>query len=338
MRKIATAVLPAMVKPALVMVLAGALPALAQTPAGDPPQPTETVTATAAPLTDAAIQEFVKTHTAPSQITGKIPRWARGICVRTQGLPSALGDAVTSRIKAVIREIGAPLAPETCDFNAAIFFDARPQEVLDDIAARAPDLLGYHEAAQAKSVATIRHPVQAWYATQTRDLRGVVLHDVPDPSVLCDTVDMDVMSANLPLVGGGRVDFNKYKVALESKAEKCSPRRVTGNRLRDGLTSEFANVTVVASLDTLNKHQLAPVADYIALLMLSQTQAFDTCQKMDSIANLLVPGCDFANSLKGLTAGDLAYLKAIYRADAGGTLVMQQQAIANEMKKLLAEK
>ena len=86
---------------------------------------------------------------------------------------------------------------------------------------------------------------------------------------------------------------------------------------------------------TRGNHQLGAIADYIALLALSQTESFETCQKMQSIANLLVPGCDVENRIDGLTDGDIAFLKALYRADNGGTLVAQQTAIADEMKKTL---
>src|SRR4051812_41279387 len=127
-----------------VLLLAAMAPALAQNAA-----PTETVSVQAAPMSDTQIQGFVKTYTAPAVMTGQIPRWARGICVRVQGLPQELAEAVANRLKTVIGEIKAPLAKEPCDLNAAIFFDSNPQEVLDDIANRAPDLLGYHEIAQA---------------------------------------------------------------------------------------------------------------------------------------------------------------------------------------------
>ena len=48
-----------------------------------------------------------------------------------------------------------------------------------------------------------------------------------------------------------------------------------------------------------------------------------------------MPGCDAGSQVTGLMRGDMAFLKALYRADTGGTLVMQQASIRNEMKKLL---
>jgi hypothetical protein len=85
-------------------------------------------------------------------------------------------------------------------------------------------------------------------------------------------------------------------------------------------------------------HELAAVADYLAMLMLSRTEAFATCQPVESVANLLIPGCDPGNRLKGLTPADMAYLKALYRADPGATLAMQLQQISTAIKKEIGEK
>jgi hypothetical protein len=325
---------------ALALLMASALPALAQ----DTPTlaaPTETVQVEAAPLSDDAIRSFVSTYAAPSLMIGKIARWTKPICVRTQGLPKELNEVVANRIRTVIREVGAPLDKDNCALNAGIYFDGRPQLVLDDIALRAPELLGYHEVAQARSVATMRHPIQAWYATETRDNNGARIADTPGTTPLCDSVQSsDIWQSGGSGLSSGtlRVDTAKYNNVLQEMQKFCGKRAVTGNRVNDGLSSEFTAVTIVASMDTVNYHELAAVADYIALLMLSQTSAFAACQQMDSIANLLVPGCDVGNRIKGLTQGDIAYLKALYRAKADGLLVMQQASIATEMKKALAER
>ena len=70
-------------------------------------------------------------------------------------------------------------------------------------------------------------------------------------------------------------------------------------------------------------------------MILSQTKAFDVCQKMETIANMLVPNCDQGAPATGLTPGDTAFLKGLYKADIGGTLVAQQSSIRSEMKKAL---
>jgi hypothetical protein len=291
----------------------------------------------AAPLPDEVITGFVKTYSAPSLLTGKIPRWAQGICLKTQGLPRELSEAVSGRILTVAKEVGAPVQNQPCGLNVVIIFDPDPQAVMDDIAANHEELLGPHEKAQIKDVSKVRHPVQAWYATGTRDAKGVWQADTTLTTPYCDGIDNNTleMSGGALVGGGARVNPQRYQAVLGDWQRYCNRQYSTGSRVRNGITSEFAAVTIVASLDTVNYHELGALADYIALLALSQTEAFDSCQKMETIANLLIPGCDVNNRISGLTPGDIAYLKALYHADAGGNLVAQQAAITSEMKKTL---
>jgi hypothetical protein len=231
--------------------------------------------------------------------------------------------------------VGAPVQKQPCDLNTVVIFDQKPQDVLDDIAANHADLLGVHDQAQAKDLAKVRYPVQAWYATATRDEKGLVVTDTKKDMPLCGTSDENVFSMSPDMKGGPRVDVARYMKSLGDKARDCGQRNVTGNRLRDGARSQMSAVTVVASMDTVQYHELSAVADYLALVILSQTKAFETCEKMETVANLLVPRCDLDNRIRGLMPGDIAFLKALYKADTGGTLAAQQSAIAGEMKKLL---
>ena len=304
------------------------------------PAATETVKVQAGAMPDAVVTGFVKTFTAPSQLSGKIPRWYTGICLKTQGLPPELAEAVSKRILAVAAEVGARTQPQPCDLNAVVIFDPDPQSVMDNIAAHHEELLGTHDPAQTKELAKVRYPIQAWYATETQDDKGVSTIDTKDQSAQCDGLDMttQVGAAGDLKNGGMRTDPARLARVTEDAQRYCGHRYDTGSRVRDGVHSHIVAVTVVAAMDAVNYHELGAVADYLALMILSQTKAFDTCEKMETVANLLVPACDLNNRVNGLMPGDLAFLKALYRADTGGTLVAQQAAIAGEMKKVLAER
>ncbi len=312
-------------------------PVFAQ-PAAPAPLEAETVKVQAATIPDSAVAGFVKTFTEPSALSGKIPRWYAPICLKTQGLARELGDAVTRRILQVAQEIGAPVDKQPCALNTTVIFDTDPQGVLDDIAAHDAVLLGPHDPAQTREVAKVRYPIQAWYGTETQDEKGVVRQDTKDQSPLCESIDMSSIETG---TGDLKAPFKAVLPStltdrVRNVQRSCGNRVVTGNRLRDGLHSHLSTVTVVASMDTVRYHELAAVADYLALVILSQTKAFDKCEKMETVANLLVPACDLDNRIKGLMPGDMAFLKALYKADTGGTLVAQQASITAEMKKLLA--
>lgn len=319
-------------KIALAMMLVLPAPLLAQ-----PSVAPETVKVQAATIPDSAVTGFVHTFTEPSLLSGKIPRWFNGICVRTQGLPRELSDAVTKRIVEVANMVGAPVQDQPCTLNTVVIFDPDPQGVMDDIAARHGELLGPHDPGQTEALKKVRFPVQAWYATTTQDNNGITVVDTTADQTNCGTTDENVFNGSPTgaLTGGIKINPTAYANVANNMRRDCGKRVVKGSLLRDGVRSQLAAVTVVASMDTVQYHELAAVADYLALVILSQTKAFETCEKMETVANLLVPRCDLDNRVKGLMPGDLAFLKALYRADTGGTLVMQQASIANEMKKLL---
>lgn len=319
-----------------VLAILAALPAFTVAPGiAQPAAEPETVKVQAAHMPDEVLSGFVKTFTEPSQLSGKIPRWFTGICLKTEGLPRELSDAVTKRILEIARDVGAPVQAQPCPLNTVVIFDSNPQAVMDDIAAHNAELLGAHDPAQTTELAKVRFPVQAWYATATRDNDGNLAADTKKDMPLCGSSDDNYFVGTADMKGGLKIDVGKYSKAINDKRRDCGQSVVTGNRLRDGLRSQMSAVTVVASMDTVRYHELAAVADYLALVILSQTKTFNNCKKMETVANLLVPRCDLDSRIKGLMPGDTAFLKALYKADTGGTLVAQQSSITSEMKKLL---
>ena len=108
-----------------------------------------------------------------------------------------------------------------------------------------------------------------------------------------------------------------------------------GLRGNEGRAGGFRAITVVASADLLKQHKPATLADYIALLALTRLSSSDACQPVQTIANLLKEGCTFAVRSDAMTAGDLAFLLALYRAVQRPSAASQLGAITNEMKRAL---
>ena len=79
----------------------------------------------------------------------------------------------------------------------------------------------------------------------------------------------------------------------------------------------------------LGEYQVGTLADYIAMLALSQVASLDACQPLGSIVNLLAPRC--ANAPAQLTTSDMGYLRGIYSMSADGNLRMQQDGITHSM-------
>jgi hypothetical protein len=269
--------------------------------------PTENVTVIAPkPVPDAVLHEFVKSYTQVSPASGKIARWRTGVCPVVTGLPVAGNRLVTGRVRQVASNVGAPVGAAACKPNIDIVFTLNPQVLLDGIRIRDHVLLGYHEAAQEKSLATVRHPVQAWYATQTADLNGATAVD-------------DKLRNN----GGfkiGPVFFPEGTV-----------NHTSGSRLSDGLSSELYHAVIVIDLAKVTGHTIGALGDYAAMLALAQTQSFEACAPVASIANLVSRECDAALKSNGVTGSDLAYLRGLYSIDPRDSLMRQKDEIAAGM-------
>jgi hypothetical protein len=107
----------------------------------------------------------------------------------------------------------------------------------------------------------------------------------------------------------------------------------SGFRARDGLSSGFFNILIVAEPAKLLDYEVGSLADYITMLALSQPASLDSCQELPSVSNMLAPGC--ASTTRRITNGDLAYLHALYKLQDGNFLVVQRDYIRDEMDKAL---
>ena len=285
----------------------------AVSPALPQPRPaTETVTVTGqkiAPVPRAVIDKMITTRIAPTRLAGKIARWKDPICPETFGVKPEWAAAVTQRIRDVAVTAGARVETKSpCTANVTIVFTTTPQALLDDIAAHRPGLLGYHESVtEIKAQAMMRHPIQAWYATETRDFMG---QTHPDNKDYCDR--------------------QHPKYAPDPDMTACT-YITSGMTLDDGISSDFSTVLVVADWNTLGSHPFSAIADYIAMFVLSQTKSFDSCDALPTIANLMSQSCDAQWKTDALTEGDIAYLHALYKMQPGGNLHSQQNDIARGM-------
>jgi hypothetical protein len=245
------------------------------------------------------VRNFIDMATMPSPI-GQVSRWKVAICPKTTGMRPAFTDFVSKRIREIGRQIGAPVNPsESCSPNLQIIFTDHPQEMLDTIRTKLPELLGYHYAPQAKELATVVNPIQGWYATASRDRNNQFMVD------------------------------NPYGLNMAT---------VEGTRLRTGLRSEFIAVTVVVDLGTVENQEVGAISDHIAMLAFAQAKAFEHCHEVPSITNMLLD-CAPEMKAVALTSYDRAYLKALYAInDRDAERHLLNGDIAFMMRKFLAEK
>jgi hypothetical protein len=256
---------------------------------------------------------FVESHAAPSRI-GQMTRWSQPVCPTTFGLSAEMNAFVSQRVKDVAAEVGAPSG--TCQSDVVIVFTSQPQALLDSVRRRAPVLLGFHYPAQAKRIATVAHPIQAWYVTATASDAGG--HGLGGAGT-------GLLQGALSAVGGpgrgGVLD------------DGCcgAPGGCAGSHFTVCLSSEFVAAVVVVNRDEVAGMSIGSVADYVSMLVLSRVDLNQGCSQPDSITNLLAAACPQAARPTALTDTDLAYLKALYAIDMARLMWVQRGSVADLM-------
>ena len=283
-------------------------------PAMSADTPIEQVIVTAPKLPE-EIKNFVQSYATRSLAgDGVISRWKNGVCPATFGFADTHdNEFVTLRIRQIAALVGAPVAETPCGINIHVYFSAEPQQLLDGIRGHGGARLLTATPSKSKQIAVINKPIQAWYATGTRtEHDGVLTFDDNDDNGWSGCVCDIGPPANGP---GVRVlDFDSN---------------------RANLRSELAHVYVIADVKQTSRYRFTAVADFIAMLSLSEIRISSTCQDLPSITYLIVPDCDARLKPDQATDSDLAFLKGIYSVDPGEALRNQQNDIAAEMAKEL---
>jgi hypothetical protein len=284
------------------------------------PKPQETVTVlgqrpTSREMVETVIRQFVEQHAALDRKSGLIVREGRtGLCAVTMGLPDAFDSFVTARVTDAAKSVGAPVQePGRCSANVEILFTDDPQTLVTELSDKTHGIiLGFHFAHEKGSIIHVWRPIQAWYITGTRG----------DPHTQNSQVDPD-----------GSTSGVHSKLRIDT-AYGQSPNTGTGSHLRPANSSEIANALIVVDLSKVGGQEIGPIADYVAMLALSQPQTLDGCNAMPSILDLMSSSCA-REKPKALTDSDMAYLKALYAADITTSGALGQENVANGMDRNL---
>jgi len=295
------------------------------------PLPPESVTVTGTKATDEAIEKFEKARAQPTYVLGRMARWTKGVCPVTLGLADKYAKYITRRIKDVAAAVGAPVDGDpACLPNIEVMFTLNPEILMGNVRKTKSLLLGYHHnEREADELAKVTHPIQAWYTTNSQDLKGESFVDTGT----CGTGGVTALNS-MPNAPPVTADAVANGVVAGGFSLPCAVVvHETGTRTgKDGLTSGFFNIIIVADPSKLLDYEVGTLGDYIAMMALSQPSSLNSCQDLPSISNLLAKDC---NSIPiWITDGDLAFLKGLYRT-VGSSFIIQQNEILREMRKAL---
>jgi hypothetical protein len=273
---------------------------------------------TEAELAGDSVANFVAhhatTHYANTDAVGNLARWRGGkqsICPLTVGLSPGFNDFVTARLRALAAYVGAPVQPDPqCKANVQVIFTNKPQEKMDDIIKWATTYFRNRYAGGMKDLIAYRsdHAIQGWYMTTSGG--GIVT-----------TSDVSLVGLDVQPVWP---QITQHYVASSA----------TGTRLgsSSGSGSGIGIVIVIVDTTKVVGDTIGTISDYVAALTLSVAQSPDHCDPLPSILDLMSSSCGAREMPKGITAGDLAFLKALYYRNTGvGSSMSRDEIQANMM-------
>ena len=284
----------------LCLLTLGAIAAAQTAPVAD-----VTVIAPAPPsaqeLTPEGLYQFVVHHATVHFVnTGterNLARWRGGmqsICPATSGLDPGYNAFVTMRLRALAAYVGAPVQADTnCKTNVQIRFTNNPQQTMDEVMkwATGPAFRNRYSGGMKHLIEyKSDHAIQGWYFTTTGG--SIVLNT--DPSLVGISV--------WPL--WPQVTQNNLGV------------NAIGTRVGASSGSGIGIGTVILVVDTKEVvgATIGPIADYLSMLTLSVVQSPDHCDPLPSILDLKSTNCGARQAPTTMTAGDFAFLKALYAA------------------------
>jgi hypothetical protein len=201
---------------------------------------------------------------------------------------------VTARIRAVAQAVGAPHdESSSCVPNVQILFTLEPQQVIDEAIKHDSRLIGFHYANREKKLASITRPIQGWYLTSTRNFRGAEMLDAPEPVAVPDS-----LSASAAV--GGILSVNKV------------PPGEPGNRLTNLRSSLLVSALIIVDATKI-KGMATPAHSF---------QASWICWR---------PTAKGRERPAQITAGDLAFLRALSSVNLETPLDLEQSSLESYM-------
>jgi hypothetical protein len=259
-----------------------------------------------AELAGNSVNEFIlhhaTTHYGNTPMTGNLARWRgglRSICPQTVGLTPGFAAFVTARVRALATYVGAPVQSDpNCSSNVEILFTNDPQQNIDKVTkwATGPDFHNKYSGGMRDLIKfTGDHAIQGWY-----------------------------------LMGGGPLNFEVASLDLD--VWPLWPE-ISQNYLNGGTGSGMVIVILVVDTTKVVGYSIGTLADYLAMLSLSVAQSPDHCDPLPSILDLMSSSCGTREKPTAITAGDLAFLKALYYKNTGLGGSLSRFQIQDNMKR-----
>ena len=228
--------------------------------------------------------EFVR---ATGVAAGQQPaaRWVDPICPRVFGLPKAFAAKVEAKIRAIVVDVGAPLAGSSCDPNLAISFTADAGDLARRVAARAPQAFAEVALADRELLLRGAAPVRWWYSSETRTRDGMAGANLPAPFAGTGENGRPAIPSN------GSSSYLHYSSSVVSTQ----------------LIRAIRGATVVIDVNRATGLPLDSVAAYAAMVGLAEVRL-----RAPAVEGSLL-GLFASDGPREMSERDLAFLRGLYR-------------------------
>jgi hypothetical protein len=285
---------------------------------------------------------FAKLYTMGGAKLDLIGRWREPICVQVVNLTPEQAAMVQARIEEVARGVGVKIMKPGCRSNIQVVMTTQPQAFMDQVAKNNENALGFHYRSDLAKAKTVTRPVQAWYKTATQSahfghdgLPFANLTSGPIPNPLAGSTGPGAVAGE-DVANTGSLVGESHAFETVDVAENGSPPGCSGSLINHCERSVFKNVLVVVDSRAVEGKDLGAIADYLALIALSQAKSLDGCNALPSIVDLLAKApCPGRDPPDGLTAADASLLTALYNSNPEARSAFQQTEIAERMAEML---
>jgi hypothetical protein len=197
-----------------------------------------------------------------------------------------------------------------CKNNVQILFTSNPREKMDSVVKWATGPAFHNRyAGGARNLIAFKsdHAIQGWYLT---------------------TSGSAVLNTDVSMVG-----FSVQPIWPEI-SQNYVGRGSLGTRVGGGGSGSGSGIGIVILVVDTTKvvgYTIGALADYLAMLTLSVVQSPDHCDPLPSILDLMSSSCGTREVPTAITAGDLAFLKALYYKNTGLGPSLSRDAIDGNM-------
>ena len=233
------------------------------------------------PLVEKA-REFVNEIAAPPN-NRNLATWRTEMCVSAVNMPPVHGQALVDRVSQVALHLGVRIGEPGCEPNVIIALSTDAQAMAAQLVERRertfrPNWTGSSQGElELEAFVQSTAPVRWWHI-----------------SIPVDAATGEV-AVRMPGDGDGLRIVNK---------------RMGATRLRSPLRDDMRKAFVIIDVDDVANVSFQQLTDYVAFLVMAQTDPEADTSGYDTILNLFNGG-----GPEGLTAWDLAYLEALYASD-----------------------